>query len=229
MANMALPNVWHENTELGLEVYSDSQYWYVKVKESGYIRFSYPKTVDIFLVGGGGAGASGNGASGGGGGYARTWRGIGLERNVNYHVEIGRGGIPSYSNEAAGGQGGDGGATRFTVGETTYEVEGGKGGIRLGDDQNSPGGAGGCGGGAGSYVDGQYGGDGGSNAGNGGRAGNKTGVGGVGQAQREGDHGYPATTRAFGTGELYAGGGGGSSRDLARGGLGGAGGGGKGG
>ena len=229
MANLVTPGVWHDSMETGLEVYSDSQYWYVKVKESGDVRFSYPKTVDVFVVGGGGAGGSGNGASGGGGGYTQTVRGVRIDRNTNYRVVIGAGGKASYwtDTENGAGQGGEGGETRFSLGDTVIaNAAGGKGGTVLADDQGARGGAGGSGGGAGTYVDSAaaIGGAGGSDGGDGNPAQN------VPQTQMSfGGAGQGSTTRAFGTGELYAGGGGGSSRESPTGAAGGDGGGGRGG
>lgn len=65
--------------------------WRIKFLTSGTLRFanlgSAANGIDVFLVGGGGNGASGNG--GGGGGYTRTEKSILLQTDTDYEIIVG--------------------------------------------------------------------------------------------------------------------------------------------
>lgn len=153
--------------------------------------------VEVFLVGGGGGSRSGGSSGGGGGGRTATvWLPISVS---SYPVSVGAGGAAET----------DGSPSLFAA----AAAAGGDG------SDGRDGGAGGSGGGGGrgtSSLD--SGGDGGSDGSDGSDgSGSPTGVGGPGQG---------TTTRAFGDGQLYAGGGGGAGGSSGSDGAGGAGGGG---
>lgn len=178
------------------------QNWRAKFFTSGILTFkSNISEVDVFLVGGGGSATTKNsgagGGNGGGGGYTLTQKYVPVTKGTQYEIVIGAGGAAnsSYSTAINGNP-----SSAFG-----YTAEGGKGGDK------SYGGAGGSGGGGGYNANG----DGGSDGSKGG--GNSSGA-------YSGGTGQTGTTREFGeaTGELYAGGGGGSTS-----GKGGAGGGGN--
>ena len=170
--------------------------WRMKLLSSGTLTVSNAIKIDAFLVGGGGGGAGGGyfgGGAGGGGGYVGTYNGITISNSSNYTITIGAGGAGGASQSAVGG-----------TGETTsafgYAVNGGTGGNGM-----SPG-NGGSGGGTGGADNGQNcGGDGGSNGSNGGTR-NAWNAG----LSDTAGVGSGVTTREFGTGDLYAGGGGGA-------------------
>ncbi|HIU14939.1 MAG TPA: hypothetical protein IAC49_00680, partial [Candidatus Ventricola intestinavium] len=64
-------------------------YWYLYLKTSGTLKFSYTKTIDVFLVGGGGAGGNGRwgeGGGGGGGGYTKTVKGLTASAGTGYRA-----------------------------------------------------------------------------------------------------------------------------------------------
>lgn len=113
------------------ETSSDDTYWYIKLKSSGQMTFTYRKRIEVGCVGGGGGTISNRnyahvgGFAGGGGGYIKTGTTT-AEAGTAYAVTIGAGG---------GGKGGRGGINA---------VDGGDG-----EDgaANTGGGAGGAGGG----------------------------------------------------------------------------------
>lgn len=186
------------------------------ITSTGAITFS-PLTskIDVFVVGGGGGGAGNTSEpsltalGGGGGGYTATQFDITVTPDKPYNVFIGSGGTGAsrYANT-----GGSGGTTSFM----DVSAKGGNGGTRFnGGDGGSGGGTPGDGNAA-SYN----GGNGGYNGSNGYRY----------DGTLNGGAGQGTSTRAFGTGGYYAGGGGGSAgRASGDGGAGGAGGGGNGG
>ena len=70
-------------------------YWYIYLKSSGTITFSYARKMDVFACGGGGGGAGGAnaaGGGGGGGGYVNTVSGVNAAANTAYSVAVGTGG-----------------------------------------------------------------------------------------------------------------------------------------
>ncbi len=188
------------------EEYEDATYRYIKLMSSGDLIFRGEKTVDVFLVGGGG-GATGGG---GGGGYTKVFAGVVARGGAPVPVIVGAGGAGADDAEAASG-----GYSEFL--SSAYRAPGGKGGKKATQWWISAG-DGGSGGGAGSSS--AY------NAGNGGSdgAGGSTGTTADGQTAGSGQG---VTTRAFAeaSGELYAGGGGGSTGPAKTPGKGGAGGG----
>lgn len=156
------------------------------------------KPFDLCLVGGGGNGGDGDGSFGGSGG------GGGYVENVfDVPIELNKA-YPIVIGGSAGNTTGFG-----------YTAKAGQNGGR-----NTAGGSGGSGGGGSSYTSGAHGGSNGND-----------GIGGDGRNTSEdgckGGQGQHTTTRAFGTGKLFAGGGGGGCYAGARG-LGGSGGGGNG-
>jgi len=159
-------------------------------------------TIQTFLVGGGGGGAYSS--AGGGGGYTTTVNGIEVTDGDTWDVVVGIGGAgATYTGE----KGGDGGVSQFKKGATIYSANGG-----IGSSGLSPytGGAGGSGGGGyGHPYGGANGGTDGANGSNG--------------LLSNGGAGQGTTTQAFGSGTVFAGGGGGAT-----GGVGGIGGGGAG-
>ena len=179
-------------------VESDDDYWYIYLKSTGVLSLEWPKTIDVFLVGGGGSGGNGTGAGGGGGGYTANGRQISIAAHQDYRIVVGLGGVggdslPEDSN-------GENGTPSIAFGLT---AEGGMGGLYDEELWNGAGGNGGSGGGAGSYSKEEPGGDGGSNGGSGKKSLNA--LGGVGQR---------SSTHAFADSRypLYAGGGGGYCR-----------------
>ena len=186
------------------------------------------RTIQIFAVGGGGGGGyGGNYGGGGGGGYAGTSGNINVTPGASYTATIGSGGSAGTSSSNAGGtggttslgslfsKGGGQGAQFYQANERGYV------GYHSGGDGGSGGGAKPCTS-EGSYQDG--GANGGSNGDHGGNSQyNNTPryyIGGTGQGP---------TTKAWGNGTLYAGGGGGGGHTASHGpGSGGSGGGGTG-
>lgn len=176
---------------------SDEDYWYIYLKSTGDLQLEWPKTIDVFLVGGGGSGGNGTGAGGGGGGYTTNGRRISIADHQDYRIVVGLGGVGGDS--LPDGSSGANGTESIAFGLT---AAGGSGGT-WNDTWNCPGGNGGSGGGAGSYSKENPGGDGGSNGGSGKKSVNA--LGGVGQM---------SSTHAFADSRypLYAGGGGGYCR-----------------
>ncbi len=176
------------------------QNWRIKFLTSGTFTPKDNLNVDIFCVGGGAAGtASGNitGAGGGGGGYTKTLRKTILEKNTNYQISVGAGGIGGSFVAGNWGRGTAGGATTCQYSDEigvkqTLVANGGEIGSSGGD----------------AYVYGGNGGSGGAGRGtNGSIGGGSNGSNGVGVQIGMGQ-GY--TTKEFGeeTGALYAAGGG---------------------
>jgi len=212
MANRTIPKYYYTGES---STSADEQYWYVYLKSSGVISFTFPKTVDVFLVGGGGAGGNGAGAGGGGGGYTAMGANIAIQEETQYSITVGLGGAGG--SVTGSDRTGEDGKESAAFG---LSAAGGKGGMWE-SDYSGAGGAGGSGGGGGTYEKPEYGGSsgaGGSNGGAGGRS--DAAAGGAGQG---------STTYAFADSHyaLYAGGGGGYAR-RGPGGAGGAGGGGDG-
>lgn len=76
-------------------------YWYIYLKSSGTIKFSYAKTIDTFLVGGG----AGGGAGGGGNGYNPSTKEKAQSGSANTGGGGGGGDIGAGVASAAGGSG----------------------------------------------------------------------------------------------------------------------------
>ena len=176
--------------------------WRIKFLTSGTLVLDKNVTVDIFAVGGGGGGRAGTSgrASGGGGGMTNTIRNQSLSAGTQYSITVGNGGTA----------GNDGKQSSF---DALLTADGGEA-----PNSFDIGGNGGSGGGGCSDSSGLSDASGGSDGGNGSNGG---GTGGAGQG---------TTTREFGelTGDLYAGGGGGTPKDGGTGWPGGQGGGGAG-
>lgn len=140
-------------------------YWYIYLKSSGTIKFSYAKTIEACIVGGGAAGQGRNAAAtglrtyGGGGGEVLNKTGISASASTGYSIVIGSGGTKGLSSTDGGastafGYSASGGSTNgqvgtdkgkdgtYAFGDSTLSRYGGGGG-RGGD---SPGGAGSSGG-----------------------------------------------------------------------------------
>ena len=212
--------------------YTGDWEWYneeqtiLKLKTSGTITFDSDFPADVFVVGGGasGAGSRANYLSqvsggGGGGGYTKTQR-VSFTKNTSYPAIIGAGGASVSNNDYGSSRDGNVG------GETSINgvsASGGKKGTAGYGGQTVDywsgagyGGNGGSGGGA-SYTFNKsnptaaysYHGYGGSDGGNGEFTRDS-------HFPHNGGTGQGTTTRAFGepTGELFAGGGGGASRDF---------------
>ena len=166
---------------------------------------------DIFCVGGGGSSSSSynnaNPSGGGGGGYTTTQWNLSVSGGNSYSIIVGSGGANA-----------SGGNASYINALNTVAAQGGIQGRSA-----NYGGNGGSGGGVGGHKNANVNyvpGNGGSNGGNGGSHSAAEGRDGKGQG---------STTRAWGNGTLYAGGGGGASADrYQRGGYGGDGGGGNG-
>lgn len=79
------------------ETSSDDDYWYIKLKSSGKMTFTYRKNIEVGCVGGGGGTISNRnyahigGFAGGGGGYIKTGTTT-AEAGTAYAVTIGAGG-----------------------------------------------------------------------------------------------------------------------------------------
>lgn len=186
--------------------------WRLKLLTSGSLTFSHlgsgASAIDVFLVGGGGGGSDGM-QTGGAGGYTKTVTEIVVNPNVAYPIIIGAGGSgTSNGNGVSGGE-----SSAFGS-----RAAGGTG--AKGTPEQNRGGSGG-GGAHGSSTPGS----GGSDGSNGAAAQLQ---GGYGQRSVAGPNGENGSTREFGAGDLYAGGGAGGSWYIGNeNGLGGAGGGGN--
>lgn len=116
------------------------QNWRIMLKTSGVLTFQRIGTlIDVFCVGGGGGGGKGDSTlgrgCGGGGGYTKTNKGVSVQEDVVYTIEIGGGGAANS----------DGGSTSaFNI-----VAEGGKCGV-IGRGGAGGSGGGGCGGAGGS-------------------------------------------------------------------------------
>ena len=127
------------------ETSSDNTYWYIKLKSSGQMTFTYRKRFDVGCVGGGGGTISNRnyahvgGFAGGGGGYIQTGTatanagtaytitiGAGGAGKNDWRDDIyaGSGGTTSAFNTSAGGGAGGGGCDYPGAGTG----KGGKGG-----------------------------------------------------------------------------------------------------
>lgn len=175
---------------------ADGSYNYkMKFLTSGVLKFTnlgcFQNGIDVFCVGGGGAGSSPErpGGAGGGGGRTNESYNISIETNKDYTITVGAGGVGAKASYGANG----GETSGFGV-----SAAGGNGA------SNVNGGAGGSGGGGAGLNNGDNinhrGGVGGTNGGDGGSGYNSSG--GKGQGK---------TTKAFGEGDPYAGGGGGDA------------------
>ena len=157
-------------------------YWYIYLKSSGTIKFSYAKTLEACIVGGGAAGQGRSAATtgvrtyGGGGGTVLNKTGISVSAGTGYSIVIGSGGTRGLSStdgsaSKAFGYSAAGGSTEaqvgtdegkngtYAFGDRTLSRYGGGGG-RGGDSPGGGGFSGGAGGGG-------YGADGGSYGGRG--------------------------------------------------------------
>lgn len=200
--NELVEGVDYEIIDDGLS--SGVQNWRIKFKTDGRLTFTkVVDEIDVFLVGGGGAGS--NNGSGGGGGYTNTVKQISVEENSAYDIEIGEGGTPI--TDATGERG-----------ETTrafgHSAAGGYGGAAWNKGGGGNGGSGGGASGGKQNVSTKAAGAGGSDGGEG-----------ESSSYWYGGHGQGTTTREFGevTGDLYAGGGGGTGSVEGSGGSGGGG------
>ncbi len=140
---------------------SDDTYWYIFLKSTGEIKFSFSKIVDACIVGGGAGGRDGSmggtGSAGGGGGSVKNTYHVSLNAGEASPVIIGSGGntgengssSSAFGVTAEGGSAGQGGAGGY------YKSAGGDGADgsgALGGGLHFYGGAGGGGGGgAGSH------------------------------------------------------------------------------
>ena len=185
---------------------TQQELWLTFTQNSTYtIPIGYSK-MDAFAVGGGGGASSANAdyeGNGGGGGYTGVVYGVAVSPGES--LSIGIGAVNIYSSSVITGT--CCGGSSF-VSRTSGKVLEAKGGWH-GDGDNAPGMAnGGSGGGAGVHTGG-YGkisGNGGSDGSDGGRtSGGSAGNGNNGRGQH-------TTTRTWGNGTLYAGGGGGGNR-----------------
>lgn len=130
------------------ETSSDDTYWYIKLKSSGQMTFTYRKSFDVGCVGGGGGTISNRnyahvgGFAGGGGGYIQTGTatanagtaytitiGAGGAGKNDWRDDIyaGSGGTTSAFNTSAGGGAGGGGCDYPGAGTG----KGGKGGYYI--------------------------------------------------------------------------------------------------
>ena len=143
--------------------FGDAKKGYIECYSSGTLTFSKPRTVDIFLAGGGAGGVSGTsssyiGGGGGGSGYVQNAMGVSAGE---LQIEIGAGGAASANG---------GGTAATPNGQTAYTAAGGSAGTAPSSGTSgNRGGAGGSGGGGGfgyrgqsSYSSARYGGAGGS-------------------------------------------------------------------
>ncbi|MBP3284546.1 MAG: InlB B-repeat-containing protein [Clostridia bacterium] len=192
------------------EMKADNTYWYIYLKSSGNLTFTDAQSIDIFLVGGGGGGyyAKDRRGGGGGGGYTATHTGIYAANGTTYPIVVGAGG-------AVNCQGG----TTSAFGKS---VSGGYPGTDCDNDNDKDGGDGGSGGGAGADFRSScsYSGTAGASDGN---SAESVSYGSPWNSYTYGGTGQGSTTRAFGAGELYAGGGGGGGKNSSAGGAGGGG------
>ena len=157
-------------------------YWYIYLKSSGTIKFSYAKTLEACIVGGGAAGQGRSAATtgirtyGGGGGTVLNKTGISASAGTGYSIVIGSGGTKGLSStdgsaSTAFGYSASGGSTTGQVGtdkgkdgtyafnDSTLSRYGGGGG-RGGDSRGGAGSSGGAGGGGKGADGGNYGGGG---------------------------------------------------------------------
>lgn len=143
--------------------------WYVYLKSSGTLTFSYAKPAQLCLVGGGGGGLpdiGGNGGNGGGGGQVISGL-VSLESGRGYGVSIGAGGgigqnggaTTGFGITASGGAAGGGGQAPNDANNWSDPQAGADGTYPFGDSSLRRYGA--CGGGGGAGCGGAGGQDGG--------------------------------------------------------------------
>lgn len=155
-------------------------YWYIYLMSSGTIKFSYAKTLEACIVGGGAAGQGRTAATtgvrtyGGGGGEVLNRTGISASAGTGYSIVIGSGGKKGLSStdgsaSTAFGYSASGGSTSgqvgtdkgkdgtYAFGDSTLSRYGGGGG-RGGDSPGGAGSSGGDGGGGKGAGGGSYGG-----------------------------------------------------------------------
>ena len=158
-------------------------YWYIYLKSSGTIKFSYAKTLEACIVGGGAAGRGRSAADtglrtyGGGGGTVLNKTGISASAGTGYSIVIGSGGTRGLSStngsaSTAFGYSASGGSTEAQVGVSDTGLNGtyafgystlsryGGGGGRGGSAPGGAGSPGGAGGGGKGADGGNYGGGG---------------------------------------------------------------------
>ncbi|MCQ4835234.1 hypothetical protein NE556_08415 [[Clostridium] symbiosum] len=184
---------------------TQQELWLTFTQNSTYtIPIGYSK-MDAFAVGGGGGASSANAdyeGNGGGGGYTSVVYGIGVSPGESLSIGIGAGNIYSSSVITGTSRGG-----ASFVSRASGKVLEALGGYHGDSDSSAKAADGGSGGGAG--IDqsgrGKISGNGGSNGGNGGTTSG-------GSSGGNNGHGQGTTTRAWGNGTLYAGGGGGGNR-----------------
>lgn len=157
-------------------------YWYIYLKSSGTLKFTYAKKLEACIVGGGAAGQGRSAADtslrtyGGGGGTVLNKTGISASAGTGYSIVIGSGGKKGLSStngsaSTAFGYSASGGSTEAQVGVSNtglngtyafgdsalsrYGGGGGRGGTSPGGAGSSGGaGGGGKGGGGGDYSSG---------------------------------------------------------------------------
>lgn len=174
-------------------------YWYIYLKSSGTLKFSYAKTLDACIVGGGAAGQGRSAADtglrtyGGGGGTVLNKTGISASAGTGYSIVIGDGGTRGLSStngsaSTAFGYSASGGSTTAQVGVS----EAGKAGTyAFGDSTLS-----------------RYGGGGGRGGASPGGAGFPGGAGGGGKVGSGGDYKGGGAAAVAGTANTGGGGGG---------------------
>ena len=158
-------------------------HWYIYLKSSGTIKFSYAKTLEACIVGGGAAGQGRSAANtglrtyGGGGGTVLNKTGISASAGTGYSIVIGSGGKKGLSStngsaSTAFGYSASGGSTEAQVGVSDTGLNGtyafgdsalsryGGGGGRGGGSPGGAGSSGGDGGGGKGADGGNYGGGG---------------------------------------------------------------------
>lgn len=179
-------------------------YWYIYLKSSGTLKFTYTKTLEACIVGGGAAGqgrsaaSTGHATYGGGGGTVLNKTGISASAGTGYNIVIGSGGKKGLSStngsaSTAFGYSASGGSTEAQVGVSNTGLNGT---YAFGDSTLS-----------------QYGGGGGRGGGSPGGAGFPGGAGGGGKGAGGGNYGGGGAPAVAGTANT-GGGGGGYGADL---------------
>ncbi len=184
---------------------TQQELWLTFTQNGTYtIPTGYSK-MDAFAVGGGGGANSANAdyeGNGGGGGYTGVVYGVSISPGESISIGVGAGNIYSSSSITGTSRGG----TSF-VSRASGKILEALGGWHGDSDSYSNSSDGGSGGGAG--IDqgsrGKISGNGGSNGGNGGTTSG-------GSSSGNNGHGQGTTTKSWGNGTLYAGGGGGGNR-----------------
>ena len=177
-------------------------YWYIYLKSSGTLKFTYAKTLEACIVGGGAAGQGRSAANtglatyGGGGGTVLNKTGISASAGTGYSIVIGSGGKKGLSStngsaSTAFGYSASGGST-----ELKYGKVGKTGSYAFNDSSLS-----------------RYGGGGGRGGGSPGGSGYSGGAGGGGKGAGGGNYGGGGASAVAGTTNT-GGGGGGYGADL---------------